>query len=322
MNYHYILRVNCQNFKIILFFLLGVIFISSCVPNRKIVYLQTDNDLKKENPTDVVVRSYEAKVENYELKPNDIISLRVASITPDEYNFIKKYEEQLGQIRKLNQYQQNAAVGGNQNNQFRTQGGFFQQRGGEAGGGISPLLLDQMQSGFVLDDNGQLTLPEIGTVTLSGLTIEQAEDSIRNRLLGYFETPMVRVQLLNFHFTILGEVNVEGRYTAFDPQFNIFDAFMLSGNLTEFADRSNIKVIRTKGNEKEIVYLNTLDENLLAAEHFYLHPGDLIVVPPLPARTVRKYSLPNSSTLIGSISSIVSVIAAGISLYIVLNSNR
>ncbi|MFW5759905.1 MAG: polysaccharide biosynthesis/export family protein [Cyclobacteriaceae bacterium] len=311
MNNTYILRGNRQKLTPFFIFLLGVILTASCVPNRKIVYLQTEDDLKKENTTDVVVRSYDSKVTNYILKPNDIISLRVASITPDEYNFIKKYEEQLGQIRKLNQYQQNAAMSG-QNNRLMNQGGFFQQRGGQEGGGMSPLLLDQMQSGFVLDDQGQLELPEIGTVTLSGLTMEQAEDSIRAKLLGYFETPMVRIQLLNFHFTILGEVEVEGRYTAFDPKFNMFDAFMLAGNLTEFADRSNIKIVRTNGDKKEIIYLNTLDENLLAAEYFYLQPNDLIVVPPLTVRTTRNYTLPSTST-------IISIVTAAISLYVILS---
>jgi len=296
--------------SLIFYIIIGMLLASSCVPNRKIVYLQSDDDLTKQNPTDVVVRSYDAKKFDYELKPNDIISLRVASITPEEYNFIKKYEEQLGQIRKLNQYQQNS-MGGGQNNRFMQQGGFMQQRGGE-GGGISSLMLDQMQSGFELDGQGQLELPEIGVVTLSGLTLEQAEDSIRRKLTGYFETPMVRIQLLNFHFTIIGEVEAEGRYTAFDPNFNVFDAFMLAGNLTEFADRSNIKVIRSNGEQKEVIYLNTLEEDLLAADYFYLRPGDLIVVPPLPVRTTRNYTLPSTST-------IISIITAAISLYVILS---
>ena len=314
MNNSNILRGKCRKLKPILLYFLGAFFIISCVPNRKIVYLQTEDDLEKQNTTDVVVRSYEAKVKEYILKPNDIISLRVASITPEEYNFIKKYEEQLGQIRKLNQYQQNA-MGAQQNNRMMNQGGFFQQRGGEEGGGISSLMLDQMQSGFVLDNQGELELPEIGIVKLSGLTLEQAEDSIKSKLTGFFETPMVRIQLLNFHFTILGEVEAEGRYTAFDPHFNIFDAFMLSGNLTEFADRSNIKIVRTNGSQKEIIYLNTLDENLLAAEHFYLQPDDLIVVPPLPVRTTRNYTLPSTST-------IISIITAAISLYVIFDRRR
>jgi polysaccharide export outer membrane protein len=311
MNNSNILKGKCRKIKPILLYFLGALFISSCVPNRKIVYLQANDDLKTENITDEVVRRYDAKVKEYILKPNDIISLRVASITPEEYNFIKKYEEQLGQIRKLNQYQQNA-MGNGQNNRMMNQGGFFQQRGGEEGGGISSLMLDQMQSGFVLDEDGQLELPEIGTVTLSGLSLEQAEDSIRSKLQGYFETPMVRIQLLNFHFTILGEVEAEGRYTAFDPNFNLFDAFMLAGNLTEFADRSNIKIVRTNGDHREIVYLNTLDEDLLAADYFYLQPGDLIVVPPLPVRTTRNYTLPSTST-------IISIVTAAISLYVILS---
>ncbi|MGK7394253.1 MAG: polysaccharide biosynthesis/export family protein [Candidatus Cyclobacteriaceae bacterium M3_2C_046] len=288
-------------------------WISACVPNKKIVYLQQENDLKESFPTDSIVRSYQLKMKQYELKPEDIISLRVASITPEEYNFVREYEQQLGQIRKLNQYQQNNVGSGN-NNQMFNRGGLGNM-GNDGGGGFSALMLDQMQSGFILDQQGELELPKIGVVNLAGLTISEAEKKITRLLTGFFETPMVRIQLLDFHFTILGEVNNEGRYTSFDPDINIFDALMLAGNLTEFADRSKIKIVRYQEEHANIIYVNTLDEGLLAANAFFLQPNDLIIVPPLEARSARKYTLPNASTLL-------SVVTAGASLILLVLSLR
>src|SRR5690606_21198881 len=152
-------------------------------------------------------------------------------------------------IRKLNKY--NSTGGRNQlsqsgfnNNRNILQGGMGGANGNQEGG-ISPLALDQLNTGFVLDIEGKLNLPQIGEIQLSGLTIPEAEHKIREALVGYYETPMVRLQLLNFHFTIFGEVESEGRYTSFDPDITVFDAFALAGNLSEFADRSNIKVIRS-----------------------------------------------------------------------------
>jgi len=290
----------------------AIVFQFSCVPNKKLVYLQHDDEeLKRQNPADTVLRNYTLKREPYQLKPEDIISLRVASITDEEYNFIKQYETDLGIIRKLNQYQSNQ-VGDNQGNNLNRN--FGNLGGGQGGGGISSLTLDRQNTGFVLDKNGSLDLPQIGEINLSGLTIPEAEAKVKDLLEGYYETPMVRIQLLNFHFTIMGEVENEGRYTSFDPEMTIFDAIAISGNLTEFADRSNVKIIRQTEGEAKVLFLNTLDESTLNAENYYLKRGDMIIVPPLQARTTDKYTLPNVTRVLGVVSAALSLTALIISL--------
>ncbi len=285
----------------------------SCVPNRKIVYLQHPNDpeIGEVMESDSFIRTYHTQNKPYQLQPEDIISIRIASLTPAEFDFIKKYEEQLGQIRKLNQYNQGNESGGGQN--MRMQGGIG-NRGGEADAGIAPIMLDRQQTGFTIDRQGNLELPEIGEVKLSGLSIREAEEFIKEQLKNYFETPMIRIQLLSFHFTILGEVNSEGRYTSFNPETNVFDAISLAENLTDFADRSRLKVIRFDGSEAKVYYINTLREDMVAQKGFYLQPDDLIIVPPLKARQSRRYLLPATTTIVGVAASTLSLILIIINL--------
>lgn len=289
------------------FIILLSALIYSCVPNRKIVYLQDRDELKTSYPTDSVLRSYQAKREPYRLRAGDIISMRVASVTGDEYNFISKYELQLGSIKELNQYSSGNAAANDKGQSSQANWNYGNM--GQMGQGSTALLLERLNSGFKIDSKGNLDLPQIGAVQLEGLTINQAEDSIKSALQGYYETPMVRVQLLNFHYTILGEVANEGRYTSYDPNLNIFDAFLLAGNLTELADRSQIKIVRQNGDANEIVYLNTLKENLLSNQNFYLQPDDMIIVPPLKARNAQRYTLPRINTALGIIGSTISVAA-------------
>ncbi|XOV91177.1 MAG: polysaccharide biosynthesis/export family protein [Bacteroidota bacterium] len=295
-----------------------VFIINGCVPTKKLAYLQGEGGLKADHAYDSAIASYHLKKEPYRLKPGDIISIRVASITDTEYNFLKKYEEELGLIRKLDQYSQGAGRNGNNGNQQFRGGGFF---GGGGGGGdndeyvgFNPILLDRMNTGFALDMTGSLELPELGVLELVDLTIPEAEMKIRSLLDGYYETPMVRVQLLNYHFTIVGEIGNEGRYTSFDPEINIFDAIILAGNLTEFADRANLKIVRTEGNESKVYYINTLDETTLNANNFYIRRGDLIIVPALNARTSNRYTIPNLTRALGIVSTALSLTALIISL--------
>jgi polysaccharide export outer membrane protein len=296
--------------RIFLFVVVGIFLLSSCVPNKRLVYFQHTQEPKPNEVTDSnTKRSYTTQLSEYTLKPNDIISLRIASITPGEYDFIKSYEEQLGLIRKLNQYNQGITGGG-----VGQQGAGAGGGGQTTGGGISSLTLDRMQSGFVLDSAGMLELPKLGNVVLGGLTLPQAEHFIKEKLKGYFETPVVRMQLLSFHFTILGEVNKEGRYTIYNPNATIIDALSMADNLKDFADRSSIKVVRTEGDKAEVFYVNALREDLLQQPGFYLRPNDVIIVPPLKARYARNYALPNFSATLGIISSTLALVLLIITL--------
>jgi polysaccharide biosynthesis/export protein len=280
----------------LLIFFAGIVIMTSCVPNKRLVYLQKPPEPEPGDVrnADTVARHYKTKMEEYTLRPEDIISVRIASLTPGEFDFVQKYEEQLGLIRKLTQYDQSNQAGGSR---MRSSGG------GGSDGGMSSITLDRLQTGFALDRDGYLELPQIGRVQLSGLTIPQTEELIKEKLKGYFETPVVRVQLLSFHFTILGEVNNEGRYTVFDPNATIIDAITIAGNLNDFADRSGIKIVRFEGEQANVFYINTLSEDLLEQPGFYLRPNDLVIVPPLKARATRKYTLPTYTTTISLVSS-------------------
>ena len=296
---------------------LGILFLASCVQNKKILYLQGP-DKKGDYPTDSVIREYPLSYKPYRLRPNDIIALRIGSLTPEEYNFVKRYEEQLGEIRKLIQYQEFPIYNSNQGGR----GGQIFGRGNQtrvgnirSEGGIPSITLDRFNTGFILDENGELGLPEIGIVNLSGLTIQEAQDLIQEKLTGYFETPIVRIQMLNFHFTIMGEVNTEARFTTYETKNTIFDAILMAGNLTEFADRKNIKIIRTVDDISQVIYVDPLDEELLMAKNYFLQPGDMIVVPPMKARFWRKYIIPDASTALA-------MLTAAISLFLLVEAIR
>ena len=292
-------------------FSLFCILAYSCVPVKRINYLQDEQAYNGDYPIDSVLSTYRMQLRKYILKPHDIITVRIGSLTPQEYDFVKQYEEQLGDIRKLRQYSQGQQDQQSQMNRmgFMGGGGF-----GMDDAGMSPILLDRLHTGFILDEYGDLPLPKIGTVRLSGLSIAQAERLLQEKLEGFFETPEVRVQLLNFQFTIVGEVKFEGRYTTYKPESHIFDAITLAGNLTDFADRSRIKIVRQTGNMADVRYINTLDEGLLANENFYLQPDDLIIIPALKARTWQRYTLPLSATTLSLVTAAAALILVFVSL--------
>jgi polysaccharide export outer membrane protein len=289
--------------RIIFWLVALVLVLGACVPNKRLIYLQNDPEPKRGEVVnaDSIARTYTTRLTDYTLKPLDIISLNVASITPGEFDFVKKYEEQLGLFRKLGQYNQGNQTGNTQ--RITGVGGV-----GQSGEGISPLSLDRQPTGFELDAAGNLELPFIGMIKLSGLTLPQTETLLKEKLKGYFETPVVRVQLLTFHFTILGEVNEEGRYTSYNPNTSLIDAVTLAGNLNDFADRSKVKVVRYNGDIASVFYVDMLAEDLLGQPGYFLQPNDLIIVPPLKARFLKKYGLQGYAAALTLITSTITML--------------
>lgn len=246
----------------------------SCVPNRKYVYLQK-NDLKVKNlPTDSVVRKYQIDQFEYKLQPNDIISVRFESLTPKDFDFLNST--------------QTPQVGGTLNIQ------------------ANALIL-----GELVDEEGNIFYPVVGKVQVAGFTVFQVQDKLQAMAAQYLESPVVKVRLLNYRATILGEVNKEGTVVINNNRVSVLEVIGLSGGFTDLADKSKVKLIRQKGKDLEVVYINLLDEDFVLSPYYYIYQNDILIVPALGQRPYRKYFGQNVSTILSIISvlSTVSILA-------------
>ncbi|NOT76644.1 MAG: polysaccharide export protein [Cyclobacteriaceae bacterium] len=237
---------------------------SSCVTNRKYQMMQK-NDVNVSNlPSDSVMREYSVKGFEYKIQTNDILSVRFESLTPKEFDFFSSGN--------------NAQLPG----------------GGFVGGA---LLL-----GDIVDDEGLIPFPVVGKVKVSGLTVFEAQDSLQVIANRYLESPIVKVRLLNYRATFLGEVNREGVIPINNNRISMLEAIGLAGGLTDIADKSDVKLIRQKGDKTEVVYLNLLDENFINSPYYYVYQNDVLVVPALKQRAYRKYSAQNISLVLSAVS--------------------
>lgn len=171
--------------------------------------------------------------------------------------------------------------------------------GGEEGSGTNNTL-------FKIDPQGFVELPAIGTLRVQGMTIYEAQDKIKEMLEDYLEDPLVRITLQTpFEFTILGEVNSPGHYQVVREDLTVYQALGLSGDLTPFADRDKVKIVRKDSNgNTEIIRIDLLDSEILADDNYYLKSEDLIIVDPVVAKTIRENQLFFVTSVIGTLSTI------------------
>jgi polysaccharide biosynthesis/export protein len=135
--------------------------------------------------------------------------------------------------------------------------------------------------GYLVGDDGNIEFPVLGKIKLKGLNREAAKDSIRNKLLTYLRDPVVEVRFLNLHVSVMGEVKIPGIYTFSDEKFTILEALTIAGDLTDFADRANILVIREHEKIREFGKVDLSSARAFDSQYFYLSQNDVIYVKPL-----------------------------------------
>ena len=253
-----------------LLIIVSVIFFASCVSNKKVQYLQNDdvNPKKGEILVDSILRTYQVDLYDYRVQPHDVLSVEVESLTKEEYDIFA--------------YNTSSEI---------NQGAFANNAGA--------------LFGKLVDEEGNIEFPVIGKVSVEGMTILEIQEKIGKIADQYLEDPVVKVRMLNFRFTVLGEVNQEGNVTTYNNRTTLLEAIGLAGGLTELGDRSAIKLVRQHGDTVNVRYVNILDEEFINSPYYYVHQNDIIVVPPLKQRPYRQYFGENLGFLVSSLTLLV-----------------
>ncbi len=243
---------------------------SGCVPNRKVIFLQREDATvraRKQLPVDSVLRTHSMVIDQYIIQPLDLLNIQFETLSDqtDAFDFLSKLAPQM-------------------------------RSGG--GGGANAMVLN----GVFVNMEGEVEYAVLGKIKVSGLSIFEAQERIRQVAAQFVPDVIVRVRMLNFRFTLLGEVNTETVVTSNNPRLTMMEAIGMAGGFSELADRSRVKVIRQRGAEAEVFYVDLLTEDFIESPYYYVHQNDVIIVPPLQQRTFRRYFTSN----LGVISSVIS----------------
>ena len=141
--------------------------------------------------------------------------------------------------------------------------------------------------GYSVDEVGRVNLPILGLLTVRDLTLDEVQNLIQTNANKYLKNATVVVKLISFKITVLGEVNNPGYHYVYNNQATILEALGLAGDLTIFASRKNVKLIRSVPRGSEVILLDLKDPDVLKSKYFYLMPNDVLYVEPLRARSKR-----------------------------------
>ena len=137
---------------------------------------------------------------------------------------------------------------------------------------------------YLVDNQGCIDFPVVGTLQVGGLTKAMCEKLIHDKIQRFMnveENPIVTVRMSNYKISVLGEVNRPGMFTVSNEKINIFEALAQAGDLSIYGVRDHVKLIRenAKG-RKEIHTINLNDANIVNSPYYYLQQNDVLYVEP------------------------------------------
>jgi len=224
-----------------LIILLSIVILYSCRSSQELIYLNDAADAE-------TINSLSLKTTEYILKNGDILYVSIKSINL-EVNTLFNPES----------------------NMETTTGQGYQKYTTPSGAYLY---------GFEIDTEGNIKLPMLGKIKVSGIPISQVESVVQAKTNEFLNDAIVKVKLLNFKITVLGEVRNAGAYYNYNNSITVIEALALANGNTDFASIKNVMVVRSfpEGNKSYILDLSS--KNIYLSEAFYLQPNDCIIVQP------------------------------------------
>ena len=139
--------------------------------------------------------------------------------------------------------------------------------------------------GYFVDQQGAIDFPSLGRIEIGGLTLDQAKFKIYAMLQPFLKDAVVNIRYLNFKITVTGEVNTPGVIKLTNKRVTILEALGQAGDLTQYANRTNLLFIREKEGKREYARINLQSAEIFSSPYFYLQQNDFIYVEPLRVRT-------------------------------------
>ncbi|MBD2703312.1 polysaccharide biosynthesis/export family protein [Spirosoma sp. BT702] len=135
-------------------------------------------------------------------------------------------------------------------------------------------------TGFLINEEGNIALPLVGLIPAAGKTTAQLATDIRAKLRAHLLEPTVTVEFTT-RISVLGEVNKPALFTLSSPILSLPQALGLAGDLTTYARRDNILVIRYNG-PNNLIYqrIDLTKRSILHSPFYFLRAGDVVYVSP------------------------------------------
>lgn len=145
-------------------------------------------------------------------------------------------------------------------------------------GGNNQQMQNQVQSRYLVQSDGSVKLPMVGTFTLAGMTIDQAERMLEKEFDQIFKGSFLKLVYQNKRVTVLGAVNAVVHLE--NENTSLLEVLALSGGVQFGAKAQNIRILRGELNNPQVFQVDLTTVEGMQASMVHILPGDVIYVEP------------------------------------------
>lgn len=132
---------------------------------------------------------------------------------------------------------------------------------------------------FQVEDDGSVSLPVIGRVSVLGLTRQEAatkiEELYKKSLL---KDPIIELKIVNLKVTILGEIKAQGNYPLIKDKTTLIEVIGEAGGLTDKSNEKNVEIIRGNPAHPSVKRIDLSNLNSISDPATVMQNGDIIYI--------------------------------------------
>lgn len=198
------------------------------------------------------------------IQPNDILNIKVSALNPESVVEFNREDQRTG-----NQVQR-----------------------------VEILRL----TGYSVDEEGYILFPKVGRVFAQGLTVFELEEKLKKHLVTEVVNPNIKVMIINFKFTVHGEVRLPGTYEILDDNITLPQALGYAGDLTINGRRNNITIFRTEDDKRIVKHIDLTTTDWMNSPFYFIKQNDYIYVEPNNPKVSAAGYVGNVGTLLSVVS--------------------
>ncbi|RZJ51437.1 MAG: polysaccharide export protein [Chryseobacterium sp.] len=164
---------------------------------------------------------------------------------------------------------------------------------------------------YIVDTDGNITFPQIGSISSKDENIESMKVKLTQLISAYVKNPVVDVKLVNFKVSVLGEVARPGTYVIPDGSTTLLGALGLAGDLTPFGVRTNVLIVRNIDGQITKERVDLTSAQFINSPYYYLKQNDMVYVQPNANREKSARVDPNTGLYI-SVASVIASLVIGV----------
>jgi polysaccharide export outer membrane protein len=254
-----------------LFVIFLLLLASSCVPTRKITYLQESDNIKNDS-----LITFQKVQSPYRLQINDILSIQIKA--PYDPGLVSMFNAS-----------SNVSAGGGAGAGLYFNGYTIDQHG--------DIRVPQLGKIKAIG----LTLEELTTLIEKRLLTEYFKENA---------DLFVTVRLGGLRYVMTGEVGGKGEQVIFRDQVTIVEAIANGGGVPITGDLTNVRIVRQYPDGVKVHHLDLTQLDVIYSPYYYIQPNDMIVVDPLPQKALGTGTtgLASFSTIISVFTTLVTTL--------------